>query len=550
MHEKSEYDSRLGGNVQLPNYVQTYKFTADRVDEIKSLLGAINHPNQTKLVFQTLPKHMRRRAMSHNPKRLPRKYRQAHVAQMRKSGVSTISKRPSRKYRRKAGNLQTEYARRARNNMWLETHLWHAKRFHMVERWGYKLAQSSCDKTFRSCYRASTAHCLLQDVSFVGAIEFVGDIEVIREAFGRVTSAAVGLGIGAKTYVSGCREGAIELFRDYPFEAVGKVSFLWKPASVSDETTRTLWVFVHASFYKDVIELFRLKFGLTTSDVELIHSHPDNGLTMTELKNKLNRFRLTGPLSQAVLTKAFKCPSSETSADTWFRSYTKSEAGLAAHNSQSTYWQSVQTVTSPTDLVPNMVLALNIEDPRLNRPQKRVKALPEEPTLQTFAQQHINPAALTVPPHSNVSALFDPVVRQKLIANKLSTSQYCQLRNKNVLVPGERCAFEEAMQPIPVLLIQRPGCTDGRFKRLGYGGGWDVVVPAEYGISTWMCLIMWGARAGGLRETETVHREGGTDEFLPDTLPAKYIADEENANRRKEYDFYIMKINYFAIPLY
>lgn len=529
MHEKSEYDARLGGNVQLPNYIQTFKFSADRVDEIQTLLGAIKHPNQTKLVFQTLPKHMRRRAMSHNPKRLPRKYRQAHVAQMRKSGVSTISKRPSRKYRRKAGNLQKEYARRARNHVWLETHLWHAKRFHMVEKWGYKLAQSSCDKTFRSSYRASAEHCLLQDISYVSAIELVGGLDVIRNAFSAITSPNIGLGICAKTYVNGCREGTIELFRNYPFGAVGKVSFLWKP---DDGDRRTVWVFVHASFYKDVSDLFQLEFGLKNSGPGS-YSDPGNGMIMTELKDKLNRFRLTGPLSQAVLSKAFKCPPPSNTADTWFKTYMASSDGNAAHSSQSMYWESVRTISSPTDLVPNMVLALNIEDPRLNRPQKRIKAIPDAPNLHAFAQP-FNSAALKIPSLSNVSPLFDRSMREALVKSKVSTSEYCQLRNKHVLVPGERCAFEENMQPIPVLLIQRPGCQDGHFKRLGYGGGWDVIVPAEYGISTWMCLIMWGARAGGLRETETVHREGGTDEFVPDTLPAKYNAEAENEKLRIE----------------
>jgi hypothetical protein len=40
--------------------------------------------------------------------------------------------------------------------------LWHAKRFHMTERWGYKLADFPNDKSFRACYRATANHCLLQ----------------------------------------------------------------------------------------------------------------------------------------------------------------------------------------------------------------------------------------------------------------------------------------------------------------------------------------------------------------------------------------------------
>lgn len=125
--EKFEYDAAVGGTVDLPDAIHTYKYVGDRVTEIKSLLNAIDNPQQTKLVFQTLPRHMRRRAMSHCPKRLPRKYRHAHMSQMRKSGVPAKTKRPSRKYRRKPNNLLKECIRRQRQHTWMETHIWHAK---------------------------------------------------------------------------------------------------------------------------------------------------------------------------------------------------------------------------------------------------------------------------------------------------------------------------------------------------------------------------------------------------------------------------------------
>ncbi len=48
------------------------------------------------------------------------------------------------------------------NHAWLETHIWHAKRFKMVERFGYKLAEQPCDKGFRSTYRASAHGCIMQ----------------------------------------------------------------------------------------------------------------------------------------------------------------------------------------------------------------------------------------------------------------------------------------------------------------------------------------------------------------------------------------------------
>ena len=72
------------------------------------------------------------------------------------------TKRPSRKYRRRPRNLLEEYSRRSRKHSWLETHVWHAKRFKMVEQWGYKIPLHPCDKGVRSAYRSTAKYCLIQ----------------------------------------------------------------------------------------------------------------------------------------------------------------------------------------------------------------------------------------------------------------------------------------------------------------------------------------------------------------------------------------------------
>lgn len=114
---------------------------------------------------QQLPRHLRRRAVSHNPKRLPRRFHEKHKREREKSnGNSTTCKpkRPSRKYRRKPKNLLDAYNRRQRDFVWLETHIWHAKRFHMVKKWGYQVAEYPRDKNFRACFRAGRDRCLMQ----------------------------------------------------------------------------------------------------------------------------------------------------------------------------------------------------------------------------------------------------------------------------------------------------------------------------------------------------------------------------------------------------
>ncbi len=84
------------------------------------------------------------------------------AAREKSGGDSAGNKRPSRKHRRRPGELLQEYNRRQAKNVWLETHIWHAKRFHMVNKWGYKVAEFPNDKSFRACYRASAKKCLMR----------------------------------------------------------------------------------------------------------------------------------------------------------------------------------------------------------------------------------------------------------------------------------------------------------------------------------------------------------------------------------------------------
>lgn len=81
---------------------------------------------------------------------------------MAKSAAAADNKKqPSRKQCRKGRSLQEEYRRRQRDHVWLETHIWHAKRFKVANRYGYQLAESACDKGLRAAYRSLKHGCLL-----------------------------------------------------------------------------------------------------------------------------------------------------------------------------------------------------------------------------------------------------------------------------------------------------------------------------------------------------------------------------------------------------
>ncbi|KAL9915465.1 POP1 ribonuclease P/MRP subunit [Glossina fuscipes fuscipes] len=574
--KKMEYDTSLVGS-----HMPTFQYAASVLKEMIDLVKSVQHPTSNKLVFQTLPKRMRRRAMSHHPKRLPRKYRTAHIAQMSKSGRPQQVNRPSRKYRRRPRNLLADYLRRQRKHKWLETHIWHAKRFHMIERWGYRLPYGSCDKTFRACYRASAEHCLLQDISFYACIEMRGLLEDLEKGFEHLTSQHIGLRITASTFVNGRREGSVDLFKykEYPFKALGRVNFLWRPLTQGQKQeqnlNRVLWLWMHPSsshcIVEELIKVFelksakitkiplgiedenpkidgsskmsakiqrRLKFMTKFTVRQNIPTYKNNLATieLRELSGTINRFRLTGPLAQRVLSHAFKVKDFDrliNAKKTWVGDLLGEQTFLDTYKQQQQYWEKCQKLlTSPSQLLSNMVLALCIEDPRLHRPKKRTKAISK---TKSDYNEDLEELLVDMPSALSESSLWEQCIRDRVSNEMVTSHSYYGLREKQAIVPGQPCQFEDALQPIPVLLIQRPGSQRSNFVRLGYGCGWDVIAPAGYGLHIWLSCIMWGARPGGLREFETIGREMGIEQHSPDTISGKRMAAERYVELRDKY---------------
>lgn len=72
------------------------------------------------------------------------------------------------------------------NKTWLPTHMYHAKRFHMVNIWGHRLPLTPTLKSFRPAYRASRRKVLAHDASYFGVIEIEGAKSGITALFSRM----------------------------------------------------------------------------------------------------------------------------------------------------------------------------------------------------------------------------------------------------------------------------------------------------------------------------------------------------------------------------
>lgn len=366
----------------------------------------------------------------------------------RKDGIPSAPKHPNKKHKRKAIDLMNEYKRRQKKYFWLETHIWHAKRFCMTKKWGYVLPEKCRNKSFKACYRAAAKHCFLTDISYYNCIELIGDEIELLEGLQQCASSDCGLTFAAKMFINGSREGSLTLYHPntYPFDVIGPISFLWKPVE-EKETFRTIWIFTHPIYHDEIIDVFTYLFVLTKvegetkkvvsenieKNKEIIeldvgnvisfeipkYRNRNGSIVMHLLKDTINRFRLSGPLSLAVISSAFNCNALELQNSSkmeieniikggkrsysesfgsiktstskrskkdsdvvednftlWWQNFYDSEFHKKCLERQKNFYNELSRYSTPSDLPAKMVFSLVVRDPRLTIPTKRVKSTP------------------------------------------------------------------------------------------------------------------------------------------------------------------------------
>ena len=140
---------------------------------MKHFTNILSSKSNNKLEHQNLPRHLRRRAMAHNYYRIPLRIRLKSLRDMAPSEPEVGVRSRCRRHRRKLRFLLNAFERReAKNGSWMETHIWHAKRFKMESRWGVKYPARCSDKSDRSTYRlAQHNSAAIMDKSFYKNIQ-------------------------------------------------------------------------------------------------------------------------------------------------------------------------------------------------------------------------------------------------------------------------------------------------------------------------------------------------------------------------------------------
>jgi ribonuclease P/MRP protein subunit POP1 len=169
-----------------------------------------------------------------------------------------IVKKKSRRVRRRSKSIMEEFGRRQRDKVWLETHIWHAKRMKMETRWGFRVAVKANMKCYRSVYRASQTLSLIHDESYTRTIEISGAESEIVECL-RLIFDPLMAGPGSKRFKGGQRFGGGIVYAGsaWPCGAIGPVEFLWKQETVEQggdgPTQRCIWILVHPGIQGQVL---------------------------------------------------------------------------------------------------------------------------------------------------------------------------------------------------------------------------------------------------------------------------------------------------------
>ncbi|CAM9323765.1 unnamed protein product [Phaeothamnion confervicola] len=115
---------------------------------------------------------------------------------------------------------------------WLETHIWHAKRCEMTDRWGWRLPLG-VQRGPRAAVAAVTDHCTVRDVTFLRPLEVRGP----RAALAAVLSTMMDPMSGHMDdllVLAGYREAEVILHRPFSFPrgCLARVRLLWSPKGV------------------------------------------------------------------------------------------------------------------------------------------------------------------------------------------------------------------------------------------------------------------------------------------------------------------------------
>lgn len=190
--------------------------------------------------------------------------------------------------------------------------------------WGYRLVRCtprhasrkftlSCqalhptEKAFRSSHRASRHGCILHDASYHEVIQVRAPQALLASLLDLCCESSASP--SSIRYLTGSRacEALLYTPNSYPYDLIGPVTILWRPAPPDSDdpahSSRTVWIVCHPSIFESA---FRSLAVSSSFAVESSGSHDKrrHKVEVADLRGKFNIFELMGPKSSQVIKGA------------------------------------------------------------------------------------------------------------------------------------------------------------------------------------------------------------------------------------------------------
>lgn len=452
--------------VTLPRNIDLQSFFDARMMELDHFLSILNQKAAVggkmgnKKNFQLLPKHMRRRAMSHNSHRVPSRIR--HMTQS-----AAQLKNPCKKTRKNTQKLIEDYQARTHNTTWLETHIWHAKRMKMKKLWGYKLALHSNDKGIRAAYRFMKNSSILYDSSYFAGV-IVYDVEFIRTCLQTMPK---------------------ENFSVETFFFCGTT--LVCPVEVFNAENAVVLI-VHPAAYLTVVKVLE-----------------DAGIAIVKIKDQLTVFRLRGAKSTEVLSKVLNIE------DSVVKDLVESASlfhNLKFPDGAILSVQIEKKIVKMKESARNQTVGLDMMVPLQPSPDL-LKVLCQWPV--TFYNSYFWSGFTEIPivSHSPQTLTTRSARSRYPSCKKISTENKAKtIKETTIDIKENAMEIDEtpkSTEKIEALLV---------YRKEKFGDGWDIILKNPENNWLWRSLVYAGAKAVGLKEYSSIFFEQGK-RFFPNDYP-------------------------------
>ena len=303
------------------------------------------------------------------------------------------------------------------------------------------------------------------DISYFKLIEISGPRDTILTSLNTITRPEVGPGFRHSP-----GEASVTLFTpgEYPRGVIGEVRYAWTP----DQDV--VWIWCHPGHYQLFLETLTSVLSLeTVTDVSMETGDPPatsassdkvglvklepklvpptvmrgaSGVNVTLIENRLNRFRLRGPLSLAALRKCLPP--------------VHGERTTSSINSNTVYFELSKAETGT-------VIGLVARDPRLSLPTQR--GIVTEADIKT---SEADGNKVTPEWSLQQSGLWSPEARTGL--ERVSDHEMNKARQES------RVPEMEGSAVMAIIIATEDG--------------WDLVLPPGWAVNTWIGLVYTGVK--------------------------------------------------------